>query len=193
MTVDRKLRRKVLLNSFVNTFATHGLDKTSMRYLIVESGISSSFIYEMFEGRDQMVIETIRFYYQSLIDANDALRKDENLTFIDFLNNVESLAVQNLIRDRFVTQAILHPGYRPKVFDLVQKLMDDQNQMCVEMAEKDGIEPEYALLAMKYLYSTLNAYTIMSDEKMFHSQMESLRKFWRSLQEGKTPKPTWEL
>ena len=127
------------------------------------------------------------------IDANDALRKDENLTFIDFLNNVESLAVQNLMRDRFVTQAILHPGYRPKVFDLVQKLMDDQNQMCVEMAEKDGIEPEYALLAMKYLYSTLNAYTIMSDEKMFHSQMESLRKFWRSLQEGKTPKPTWEL
>ena len=193
MTVDRKLRRKVLLNSFVNTFATHGLDKTSMRYLIVESGISSSFIYEMFEGRDQMVIETIRFYYQSLIDANDALRKDENLTFIDFLNNVESLAVQNLMRDRFVTQAILHPGYRPKVFDLVQKLMDDQNQMCVEMAEKDGIEPEYALLAMKYLYSTLNAYTIMSDEKMFNSQMESLRKFWRSLQEGKTPKPTWEL
>ena len=193
MTVDRKLRRKVLLTSFLNTFAKHGLDKTSMRYLIVESGISSSFIYEMFEGRDQMVIETIRFYYQSLIDANDALRKDENLTFIDFLNNVESLAVQNLMRDRFVTQAILHPGYRPKVFDLVQKLMDDQNQMCVEMAEKDGIEPEYALLAMKYLYSTLNAYTIMSDEKMFNSQMESLRKFWRSLQEGKTPKPTWEL
>lgn len=193
MTVDRKLRRKVLLTSFVNTFATHGLDKTSMRYLIVESGISSSFIYEMFEGRDQMVIETIRFYYQSLIDANDAMRKDENLTFIDFLNNVETLAVENLMRDRFVTQAIIHPGYRPRVFDLVEKLTADQNAMSVEMAKKEGIKEEYAKVAMNYLYSILNAYTIMSDEELFHTQMERLRKFWQRLQQGEEPKATWEL
>ena len=193
MTVDRKLRRKVLLNSFVNTFATHGLDKTSMRYLIVESGISSSFIYEMFEGRDQMVIETIRYYYQSLIDANDAMRKDENLTFIDFLNNVENLAVSNLMYDRFVMQSILHPGYRPRVFDLVEQLMADQAALSVELAEKEGIQTEYAKVAMDYLYSLLNSYAIMMNEELFHTQMDRMRKFWNCLQQGEEPKPTWQL
>lgn len=193
MTVDRKLRRKVLLTSFLNTFAKHGLDKTSMRYLIVESGISSSFIYEMFEGRDQMVIETIRYYYQSLIDANDAMRKDENLTFIDFLNNVENLAVSNLMYDRFVMQSILHPGYRPRVFDLVEQLMADQAALSVELAEKEGIQPEYAKVAMDYLYSLLNSYAIMMNEELFHTQMDRMRKFWNCLQQGEEPKPTWQL
>ncbi len=193
MTVDRKLRRKVLLTSFLNTFAKHGLDKTSMRYLIVESGISSSFIYEMFEGRDQMVIETIRYYYQSLIDANDAMRKDENLTFIDFLNNVENLAVSNLMYDRFVMQSILHPGYRPRVFDLGEQLMADQAALSVELAEKEGIQTEYAKVAMDYLYSLLNSYAIMMNEELFHTQMDRMRKFWNCLQQGEEPKPTWQL
>lgn len=193
MTVDRKLRRKVLLTSFLNTFAKHGLDKTSMRYLIVESGISSSFIYEMFEGRDQMVIETIRFYYQSLIDASDDMRKDENLTLIDFLNNVERLAVENLMYDRFVMQSILHPGYRPRVFDLVEKLNENQAILTEELAQKEGINPKYAKTTIDYLYSVLNAYTIMMDEKLFHTQMERLRKFWQRLQQGEEPKPTWQL
>lgn len=193
MTVDRNLRRKVLLSSFLDTFARHGLDKTSMRYLIVESGISSSFIYEMFEGRDQMVIETIRFYYQSLIDASDDMRKDENLTLIDFLNNVEKKAIENLMYDRFVMQSILHPGYRPRVFDLVEKLDEDQAVLTVELAQKEGIKPEYAKVVMDYLHSVLNAYAIMMDEELFRTQMERLRKFWQRLQQGEEPKPTWSL
>ncbi len=193
MTVDRNLRRKELLTSFLNTFAKHGLDKTSMRYLIVESGISSSFIYEMFEGRDQMVIETIRFYYQSLIDASDDMRKDENLTMLDFLNNVEKLAVKNLMYDRFVMQSILHPGYRPRVFDLVEKLDEDQAILTVELAEKEGIKSEYAKITMDYLHSVLNAYAIMMNEELFHTQMERLRKFWLQLQQGEEPKPTWQI
>ena len=193
MTVDRNLRRKVLLSSFLDTFARHGLDKTSMRYLIVESGISSSFIYEMFEGRDQMVIETIRFYYQSLIDASDDMRKDANLTLIDFLNNVEKKAVENLMYDRFVMQSILHPGYRPRVFDLVEKLDEDQTALTVELAQKEGIKTEYAKVVMDYLCSVLNAYAIMMNEELFHTQMERLRKFWQRLQQGEEPKPTWSL
>lgn len=193
MTVDRKLRRKVLLTSFLNTFAKHGLDKTSMRYLIVESGISSSFIYEMFESRDQMVIETIRFYYQSLIDASDDMRKDENLTLIDFLNNIERLAVENLMYDRFVMQSILHPGYRPKVFDLVEKLKENQTELTVELTKKESINPDYAKTILDYLYSILNAYAILMDEELFHTQMERLRKFWQRLQQGEKPKPTWQL
>lgn len=193
MTVDRKLRRKVLLTSFLNTFAKHGLDKTSMRYLIVESGISSSFIYEMFESRDQMVIETIRFYYQSLIDASDDMRKDENLTLIDFLNNIERLAVENLMYDRFVMQSILHPGYRPKVFDLVEKLKENQTELTVELTKKESINPDYAKTILDYLYSVLNAYAIIMDEELFHTQMERLRKFWQRLQQGEKPKPTWQL
>lgn len=193
MTVDRNLRRKVLLSSFLDTFARHGLDKTSMRYLIVESGISSSFIYEMFEGRDQMVIETIRFYYQSLIDASDDMRKDANLTLIDFLNNVEKKAVENLMYDRFVMQSILHPGYRPRVFDLVEKLDEDQSALTVELAQKEGIKTEYAKVVMDYLCSVLNAYAIMMNEELFHTQMERLRKFWQRLQQGEEPKPTWSL
>lgn len=193
MTVDRKLRRKVLLTSFLNTFAKHGLDKTSMRYLIVESGISSSFIYEMFESRDQMVIETIRFYYQSLIDASDDMRKDENLTLIDFLNNIERLAVENLMYDRFVMQSILHPGYRPRVFDLVEKLKENQTELTVELTKKESINPDYAKTILDYLYSVLNAYAIIMDEELFHTQMERLRKFWQHLQQGEKPKPTWQL
>lgn len=193
MTVDRKLRRKVLLTSFLNTFAKHGLDKTSMRYLIVESGISSSFIYEMFESRDQMVIETIRFYYQSLIDASDDMRKDENLTLIDFLNNIERLAVENLMYERFVMQSILHPGYRPRVFDLVEKLKENQAELTVELAKKESINPDYAKTILDYLYSVLNAYAIIMDEELFHTQMERLRKFWQRLQQGEEPKPTWQL
>lgn len=193
MTVDRNLRRKVLLTSFLDTFARHGLDKTSMRYLIVESGISSSFIYEMFEGRDQMVIETIRFYYQSLIDASDDMRKDANLTLIDFLNNVEKKAVENLMYDRFVMQSILHPGYRPRVFDLVEKLNEDQSALTIELAQKEGIKTEYAKVVMDYLCSVLNAYAIMMNEELFHTQMERLRKFWKRLQQGEEPKPTWSL
>lgn len=193
MTVDRKLRRKVLLNSFVNTFATHGLDKTSMRYLITESGISSSFIYEMFEGRDQMVIETIRFYYQTLIDANEALRQDANLTFADFLKNIESLAIENLMRDRFVTQAILHPGYRPKVFDLVEQLKANQTEMCMAMAEKEGVDPEMVPLILGYFYSMLNAYIITADEPLFRKQMKSLNNFWINLQQNGEPKPLWKM
>ena len=193
MTVDRNLRRKELLTSFLNTFAKHGLDKTSMRYLIVESGISSSFIYEMFEGRDQMVIETIRFYYQSLIDANEAMRNDANLTLVEFLLNIEELAIKNLMYDRFVTQSILHPGYRPRVFDLVEKLGEIQMALITELAEKEGIKSEYAKVTLDYLYSSLNSYAILMDKDVFHTQMERLRKFWLQLQQGEEPKPTWQI
>ena len=193
MTVDRNLRRKELLTSFLNTFAKHGLDKTSMRYLIVESGISSSFIYEMFEGRDQMVIETIRFYYQSLIDAHEAMRNDANLTLIDMLTNIEEMATKNLMYDRFVMQSILHPGYRPRVFDLVEKLIEDQLTLINELAEKEGIKAEYAKITMDYLYSSLNSFAIMMDKEIFHTQMERLRKFWQQLQQGEVPKPTWQI
>ena len=193
MTVDRNLRRKELLTSFLNTFAKHGLDKTSMRYLIVESGISSSFIYEMFEGRDQMVIETIRFYYQSLIDANEAMRNDANLTLVEFLLNIEELAIKNLMYDRFVTQSILHPGYRPRVFDLVEKLGEIQMALITELAEKEGIKSEYAKVTLDYLYSSLNSYAILMDKDVFHTQMERLRKFWQQHQQGEEPKPTWQI
>ena len=193
MTVDRNLRRKELLTSFLNTFAKHGLDKTSMRYLIVESGISSSFIYEMFEGRDQMVIETIRFYYQSLIDANEAMRNDANLTLVEFLLNIEELAIKNLMYDRFVTQSILHPGYRPRVFDLGEKLGEIQMALITELAEKEGIKSEYAKVTLDYLYSSLNSYAILMDKDVFHTQMERLRKFWQQLQQGEEPKPTWQI
>ena len=193
MTVDRNLRRKELLTSFLNTFAKHGLDKTSMRYLIVESGISSSFIYEMFEGRDQMVIETIRFYYQSLIDANEAMRNDANLTLVEFLLNTEELAIKNLMYDRFVTQSILHPGYRPRVFDLVETLIEVQQALITEKAEKEGIKTEYAKVTLDYLYSALNSYAIMMDKEIFRTQMERLRKFWLQLQQGEEPKPTWQI
>ena len=193
MTVDRNLRRKELLTSFLNTFARHGLDKTSMRYLIVESGISSSFIYEMFEGRDQMVIETIRFYYQSLIDANEAMRNDPNLTMIDMLTNIEEMAIQNLMYDRFVMQSILHPGYRPRVFDLVEKLFEDQLALITELAEKEGIKPAYVKITMDYFYSSLNSFAILMDKEVFHTQMERLRRFWLQLQQGEEPKPTWQI
>ena len=193
MTVDRNLRRKELLTSFLNTFAKHGLDKTSMRYLIVESGISSSFIYEMFEGRDQMVIETIRFYYQSLIDANEAMRNDPNLTMIDMLTNIEEMAIQNLMYDRFVMQSILHPGYRPRVFDLVEKLFEDQLALITELAEKEGIKPAYVKITMDYFYSSLNSFAILMDKEVFHTQMERLRRFWLQLQQGEEPKPTWQI
>ena len=193
MTVDRNLRRKELLTSFLNTFAKHGLDKTSMRYLIVESGISSSFIYEMFEGRDQMVIETIRFYYQSLIDANEAMRNDANLTLVEFLLNIEELAIKNLMYDRFLTQSILHPGYRPRVFDLGEKLGEIQMALITELAEKEGIKSEYAKVTLDYLYSSLNSYAILMDKDVFHTQMERLRKFWQQLQQGEEPKPTWQI
>lgn len=193
MTVDRNLRRKELLTSFLNTFAKHGLDKTSMRYLIVESGISSSFIYEMFEGRDQMVIETIRFYYQSLIDVNEAMRNDANLTLVEFLLNIEELAIKNLMYDRFVTQSILHPGYRPRVFDLVETLIEVQQALITEKAEKEGIKTEYAKVTLDYLYSALNSYAIMMEKEIFRTQMERLRKFWLQLQQGEEPKPTWQI
>lgn len=193
MTVDRNLRRKELLTSFLNTFAKHGLDKTSMRYLIVESGISSSFIYEMFEGRDQMVIETIRFYYQSLIDVNEAMRNDANLTLVEFLLNIEELAIKNLMYDRFVTQSILHPGYRPRVFDLVETLIEVQQALITEKAEKEGIKTEYAKVTLDYLYSALNSYAIIMDKEIFRTQMERLRKFWLQLQQGEEPKPTWQI
>ena len=193
MTVDRNLRRKELLTSFLNTFAKHGLDKTSMRYLIVESGISSSFIYEMFEGRDQMVIETIRFYYQSLIDVNEGMRNDTNLTLVEFLLNIEELAIKNLMYDRFVTQSILHPGYRPRVFDLVETLIEVQQALITEKAEKEGIKTEYAKVTLDYLYSALNSYAIIMDKEIFRTQMERLRKFWLQLQQGEEPKPTWQI
>ena len=164
-----------------------------MRYLIVESGISSSFIYEMFEGRDQMVIETIRFYYQSLIDANEAMRNDANLTLVEFLLNIEELAIKNLMYDRFVTQSILHPGYRPRVFDLVEKLGEIQMTLITELAEKEGIKSEYAKVTLDYLYSSLNSYAILMDKDVFHTQMERLRKFWQQLQQGEEPKPTWQI
>lgn len=193
MTVDRILRRKHLLTSFLNSFASHGLDKTSMRSLIIESGISSSFIYEMFESRDQIVIDTIRFYYQSLIDELELMREDENLTFIDYINNVENLAAKNIQYDRFVVQSILHPVYRPKVIDLVEKLVENQKILSVEFAKKEGIKPEYAITTLNYLHSALNAYTIMMDEELFHTQIDRLRKFWQQVQKGKEPKPTWQM
>lgn len=193
MTVDRNLRRKHLLTSFLNTFAKHGLDKTSMRSLIVESGISSSFIYEMFESRDQIVIDTIRFYYQSLIDELELLRKDKNLTFIDYINNVEKLTIKNIMYDRFVIQSVLHPGYSHKVVDLVEKIVKNQIILSIEFAQKEGIKSEYAVTTINYLHSALNAYVIMMNEELFHTQVERLRKFWQQLQKGKEPKPTWQM
>ena len=81
MTVNRDLRRIQLLTSFLDTFSVHGLDRTTMRDLIQESGISSSFIYEMFEGREQMIIECVRFYYyKKMIDPYEALINDPNLS-----------------------------------------------------------------------------------------------------------------
>ena len=71
--------------------------------------------------------------------------------------------------------------------------MADQAALSVELAEKEGIQTEYAKVAMDYLYSLLNSYAIMMNEELFHTQMDRMRKFWNCLQQGEEPKPTWQL
>lgn len=192
MTVNRELRRKQLLTSFLNTFATHGLDKTTMCDLITESGISSSFIYEMFEGRDQMVIESTRYYYASLAESLQTLTMDPNLSLKDVLDNIEELTVSNLSQDRFALQVLLHPIYRPKCEDVVEMLKQHQYRTNIMLAEKAGVEAEDAQIITSYMHSAINAFAIMADEKLFRTQMERIRKYWRRCEQGDLRKPTWE-
>ena len=143
MTVNRDLRRIQLLTSFLDTFSVHGLDRTTMRDLIQESGISSSFIYEMFEGREQMIIECVRFYYyKKMIDPYEALINDPNLSIPGIIDGIVAIVKQNVRYHRFLLQVLLHPVYHDDCLDVITHFEEFLLRVSDRIAEKSGVDPD---------------------------------------------------
>lgn len=187
MTVNRDLRRIQLLTSFLDTFSVHGLDRTTMRDLIQESGISSSFIYEMFEGREQMIIECVRFYYyRKMIDPYDALIDDPNLSIPGIIDGIVAIVKQNVRYHRFLLQVLLHPVYHDDCLDVITHFEEFLLRVSDRFAEKSGVDPDSSYLAVISMESIVHAYTIMHDEKLFDVQIERLKRFWQRSISGET-------
>ncbi len=193
MTVNRDLRRIQLLTSFLDTFSVHGLDRTTMRDLIQESGISSSFIYEMFEGREQMIIECVRFYYyRKMIDPYDALIDDPNLSIPEIIDGILAIVKQNVRYHRFLLQVLLHPVYHDDCLDVITHFEEFLLRVSDRFAEKSGVDPDSSYLAVISMESIVHAYTIMHDEKLFDVQIERLKRFWQRSISGETTCMTLE-
>lgn len=193
MTVNRDLRRIQLLTSFLDTFSVHGLDRTTMRDLIQESGISSSFIYEMFEGREQMIIECVRFYYyRKMIDPYDALIDDPNLSIPEIIDGILAIVKQNVRYHRFLLQVLLHPVYHDDCLDVITHFEEFLLRVSDRFAEKSGVDPDSSYLAVISMESIVHAYTIMHDEKLFDGQIERLKRFWQRSISGETTCMTLE-
>ncbi len=193
MTVNRDLRRIQLLTSFLDTFSVHGLDRTTMRDLIQESGISSSFIYEMFEGREQMIIECVRFYYyKKMIDPYDALIDDPNLSIPEIIDGIVAIVKQNVRYHRFLLQVLLHPVYHDDCLDVITHFEEFLLRVSDRFAEKSGVDPDSSYLAVISMESIVHAYTIMHDEKLFDVQIERLKRFWQRSISGETTCMTLE-
>lgn len=187
MTVNRDLRRIQLLTSFLDTFSVHGLDRTTMRDLIQESGISSSFIYEMFEGREQMIIECVRFYYyKKMIDPYEALINDPNLSIPEIIDGILAIVKQNVRYHRFLLQVLLHPVYHDDCLDVITHFEEFLLRVSDRFAEKSGVDPDSSYLAVISMESIVHAYTIMHDEKLFDVQIERLKRFWQRSISGET-------
>ncbi len=193
MTVNRDLRRIQLLTSFLDTFSVHGLDRTTMRDLIQESGISSSFIYEMFEGREQMIIECVRFYYyRKMIDPYEALINDPNLSIPGIIDGIVAIVKQNVRYHRFLLQVLLHPVYHDDCLDVITHFEEFLLRVSDRFAEKSGVDPDSSYLAVISMESIVHAYTIMHDEKLFDVQIERLKRFWQRSISGETTCMTLE-
>ncbi len=193
MTVNRDLRRIQLLTSFLDTFSVHGLDRTTMRDLIQESGISSSFIYEMFEGREQMIIECVRFYYyRKMIDPYEALINDPNLPIPGIIDGIVAIVKQNVRYHRFLLQVLLHPVYHDDCLDVITHFEEFLLRVSDRFAEKSGVDPDSSYLAVISMESIVHAYTIMHDEKLFDVQIERLKRFWQRSISGETTCMTLE-
>ena len=193
MTVNRDLRRIQLLTSFLDTFSVHGLDRTTMRDLIQESGISSSFIYEMFEGREQMIIECVRFYYyKKMIDPYEALINDPNLSIPGIIDGIVAIVKQNVSYHRFLLQVLLHPVYHDDCLDVITHFEEFLLRVSDRFAEKSGVDPDSSYLAVISMESIVHAYTIMHDEKLFDVQIERLKRFWQRSISGETTCMTLE-
>ncbi len=193
MTVNRDLRRIQLLTSFLDTFSVHGLDRTTMRDLIQESGISSSFIYEMFEGREQMIIECVRFYYyKKMIDPYEALINDPNLSIPGIIDGIVAIVKQNVRYHRFLLQVLLHPVYHDDCLDVITHFEEFLLRVSDRFAEKSGVDPDSSYLAVISMESIVHAYTIMHDEKLFDVQIERLKRFWQRSISGETTCMTLE-
>lgn len=193
MTVNRDLRRIQLLTSFLDTFSVHGLDRTTMRDLIQESGISSSFIYEMFEGREQMIIECVRFYYyKKMIDPYEALINDPNLSIPGIIDGILAIVKQNVRYHRFLLQVLLHPVYHDDCLDVITHFEEFLLRVSDRFAEKSGVDPDSSYLAVISMESIVHAYTIMHDEKLFDVQIERLKRFWQRSISGETTCMTLE-
>lgn len=193
MTVNRDLRRIQLLTSFLDTFSVHGLDRTTMRDLIQESGISSSFIYEMFEGREQMIIECVRFYYyKKMIDPYEALINDPNLSIPEIIDGILAIVKQNVRYHRFLLQVLLHPVYHDDCLDVITHFEEFLLRVSDRFAEKSGVDPDSSYLAVISMESIVHAYTIMHDEKLFDVQIERLKRFWQRSISGETTCMTLE-
>lgn len=193
MTVNRDLRRIQLLTSFLDTFSVHGLDRTTMRDLIQESGISSSFIYEMFEGREQMIIECVRFYYyRKMIDPYEALINDPNLSIPEIIDGILAIVKQNVRYHRFLLQVLLHPVYHDDCLDVITHFEEFLLRVSDRFAEKSGVDPDSSYLAVISMESIVHAYTIMHDEKLFDVQIERLKRFWQRSISGETTCMTLE-
>ena len=193
MTVNRDLRRIQLLTSFLDTFSVHGLDRTTMRDLIQESGISSSFIYEMFEGREQMIIECVRFYYyKKMIDPYEALINDPNLSIPGIIDGIVAIVKQNVRYHRFLLQVLLHPVYHDDCLDVITHFEEFLLRVSDRFAEKSGVDPDSSYLAVISMESIVHAYTIMHDEKLFDVQIERLKRFWQRSTSGETTCMTLE-
>lgn len=193
MTVNRDLRRIQLLTSFLDTFSVHGLDRTTMRDLIQESGISSSFIYEMFEGREQMIIECVRFYYyKKMIDPYEALINDPNLSIPGIIDGIVAIVKQNVRYHRFLLQVLLHPVYHDDCLDVITHFEEFLLRVSDRFAEKSGVDPDASYLAVISMESIVHAYTIMHDEKLFDVQIERLKRFWQRSISGETTCMTLE-
>lgn len=172
--MDRELRKREYLKSFIAAFAENGIDKTSIKKLANAAKINEASIYQYFKNKDEIIVNCVQYFFH-IVQREVCpilLNTDQDIECrlqdaFRFLNSVSQ-------QGKFIIQVLTSPVYSKMCEPSVQDFLHGFDPVSHQLSEEFSISRERSFSLLYLLLSLSLSDKILNDRETLARQFDFL-------------------
>lgn len=172
--MEREERKTEYLEHFADAFAENGIDKTSIKKLASAAGINEASIYQYFKNKDEIIVELVKRYLDTLRDEVFSFLIDENYTLENRMQRLLNYRCQTESREKFVIQVLTNPTYGKICYPELKKFLNDVNDLGVQLSQQMHLSERGGQCLVLLINSTLVADRVFNCRDILAEELEFL-------------------
>ncbi|MCI1955156.1 MAG: TetR/AcrR family transcriptional regulator [Oscillospiraceae bacterium] len=173
--MEREERKAEYLEHFADAFAEHGIDKTSIKKLAGAAEINEASIYQYFENKDEIIVELVKRYFESMKKEILPILTDEKYPPELRLQRLMNYRFKTKPRSKFVIQVLTSPTYGEICLPEIRNFLASVHEMGAWLSRRMDLPEEVAKSYVMVFYSVLVADRIFNCKSILSEELEFLR------------------